>query len=70
MSNVTQRTYRANICKEMPYKSVQFPHSTGNYKGDYVFLWRVSTDHDESTMTSHNTKTIQEIEQNMPVYHT
>ena len=34
MSNVTQRTYRANICKGMPNKSVQFTHSTGNCKGD------------------------------------
>ena len=43
VANVTQRTYRANLHKAMPYKVVQLTYSAGNCKGDHIFLCGKST---------------------------
>ena len=63
------RTWRENLRKAMKEKTMLFTYSSGNNKGDFLFVWKVCSDECEASMTLHNHGAISNVLETMNTYH-
>ena len=69
-AGVSVFTYRRHLAEVMPFPVRKFLFSSGNNRGDYMFLWKVDSaiTADEELLNSN--KSISEVKKNLQVYHT
>ena len=68
-SGVPPRKYRQHLDQVMPFTVRKFVYSTGNNKGDALFLWKIdAADGDEEFLKS--SQCISDVRSQLPLYHT